>query len=115
MSDDDLKNVLHMKTVLSELKKLYPESELTIIDTSKGGYKKTDIKESTYNNQAPGMASSVMSFTSFNNMASRLFPANDKDVDPVANTNRLYTDYLTKQSKEWTKDIKKKTSVGRKK
>ena len=116
MSDDDLKNVLHMKTVLSELKKLYPESELTIIDTSKGGYKKTDIKESTYNIEAPGMASSVMSFTSFNNMASRLFPANDKDIDPVANTHRLYTDYLTKQSKEWTKDIKKKTSpVGRKK
>jgi hypothetical protein len=116
MSDDDMKNVLHMTTVLSELREMYPGAEFTMIDTSKGGYQKKDIVESTHTTQAPGMASSIMPFTSFNNMASRLFPANDKDVDPVANTHRLYTDYLTKQSKEWTKDIKKKTSpVGRKK
>jgi hypothetical protein len=122
MSDDDLKNVLHMTTVLSELKKMYPDAEFTMFDTSKGGYQKKDIvgyiepsfdetegqlskKESTHTTQAPGMASSVMSFTSFNNMSSRLFPANTKDNDPVANTQRMATDYITKQSKEWTKGI----------
>jgi hypothetical protein len=93
-----------MKTVLSELKQMYPEGEFTSIDTSKGGYVKT-VVEATHAIQAPGMASSVMSFTSFNNMASRLFPANTKDNDPVANTHRMATDYITKQSKEWTKGI----------
>ena len=110
MSDDDMKNVLHMTTVLSELKKMYPEAEFTMIDTSKGGYQKTDIlpviqSESTHTTQAPGMASSIMPFTSFNNMASRLFPANTQDNDPVANSHRMATDYITKQSKEWTKRI----------
>jgi hypothetical protein len=46
-----------------------------------------------------------MPFTSFNNMASRLFPANTQDNDPVANSHRMATDYITKQSKEWTKRI----------
>lgn len=105
MSDDDLKNVLHMKTVLSDLKQMYPEGEFASIDTSKGGYVKKMI-ESTHSIQAPGMQSSVMSFTSFNNMASRLFPSNTKDNDPVANTHRMATDYITKQSKEWTKGIR---------
>jgi hypothetical protein len=54
------------------------------------------------------MASSVMSFTSFNNIASRLFPSNTADNDPVAHTQRMATDYITKQSKDWTKDVKKK-------
>jgi hypothetical protein len=62
------------------------------------------------------MASSVMSFSSFNNQAARLSPSNVSDNDPVANTHRMATDYISKQSKEWTKDIKKKaSSVGRKK
>jgi hypothetical protein len=39
-------------------------------------------------------------------MASRLFPSNTKDNDPVANTHRMATDYITKQSKEWTKGIR---------
>ena len=46
MSDDDMKNVMHMKTVLSELREMYPEGEFTVIDTSKGGYVKTDLTES---------------------------------------------------------------------
>ena len=62
------------------------------------------------------MAGSVMSFSSFNNMASRLSPSNTTDNDPVANTHRMATDYISKQTKEWTKDIKKKSSsVKRKK
>jgi hypothetical protein len=48
-------------------------------------------------------------------MANRLFPSNTKDNDPVANTHRLATDFISKQSKEWTKDIKKKPLVRGKK
>lgn len=115
-SDDDLKNSLHIKSVLSEIKDMYPEGEFTNIYTGKGEYRKEDIVvESTHSIQAPGMQGSVMSFTKYNNMAARLFPANDKDNDPVANTNRLYTDYITSQSKEWTKDLKKPSVHRRKK
>lgn len=102
-SDDDLKNHLHIKSVISEIKDMYPEGEFTSIYTGKGEYK----KESTDTTQAPGMQSSVMPFTMYNNMASRLFPGNDKANDPVSNTNKLYTDYITNQSKDWTKDLKK--------
>lgn len=43
MSDDDMGNLLHMKTVLSELKQMYPDSKFSLIDTSGGGYLKTII------------------------------------------------------------------------
>jgi hypothetical protein len=44
MSDDDIGNVLHIKTVLSELIKMYPNSKFTLFDTSNGGYVKTIIE-----------------------------------------------------------------------
>lgn len=120
VSDDDRKNYLHLTSVLSELKKIYPEGEFTGIFTGGGQYQKNDISderklESTHTTQAPGMASSVMSFTSFNNMASRLFPSNTQDNDPVANTHRMATDYITKQSKEWTKNIRSRRKKKQKK
>jgi len=44
MSDDDMGNLLHMKTVLSELKSMYPDGKFSLIDTSGGGYSKTIIE-----------------------------------------------------------------------
>lgn len=44
MSDDDIGNIMHIKTVLSELIKMYPTSKFTLFDTSNGGYIKTSIK-----------------------------------------------------------------------
>jgi hypothetical protein len=130
-SDDDPKNVEHVRTMFKERSALSHDFEhelklslhKTTDRTKKGGEitkfrqgEEVPVSEATNSIQAPGMASSVMSFTQYNNMASRLFPGNNKDNDPVANTHRLATDYITKQSKEWTKDIKKKPShVGRKK
>ena len=128
-SDDDPKNVEHVRKVFKEKSALSNDFEhelkLSLHKTTdrsiKGGEitkfrQGAEISEATHSIQAPGMASSVMSFSSFNNMASRLFPSNVKDNDPVANTHRMATDYISKQSKEWTKDVKKKPShVGRKK
>jgi hypothetical protein len=130
-SDDDPKNVDHVRTMFKEKSALSHdfghELKLSLHKTTdrtiKGGEitkfrqgEEVPVAEATDSIQAPGMASSVMSFTQYNNIASRLFPGNNKDNDPVANTHRLATDYIAKQSKEWTKDIKKKTShVGRKK
>lgn len=119
-SDDDPKNVEHVRVMFKEKSALAHdfghELKLSLYKTTdrtkKGGESTKfrqgeEVSESTHTTQAPGMASSVMSFTQYNNMASRLFPGNTKDNDPVANTHRLATDFISKQSKEWTKGVKK--------
>jgi hypothetical protein len=128
-SDDDPKNVEHVRVMFKEKSALSHdfghELKLSLHKTTdrtlKGGeitkFRKGEeiqVSEATDSVQAPGMASSVMSFTQYNNMASRLFPGNNKDNDPVANSHRLATDYITKQTKEWTKDLKKKSHEGKK-
>jgi hypothetical protein len=115
-SDDDIKNVKHVEELFDNLhnerfqniyKVVVKGTKDPLNITKKVKFFETDTvkNEATHSTQAPGMASSVMSFTQYNNMASRLFPSNVKDNDPVANTHRLATDYLSKQSKEWTKDL----------
>jgi hypothetical protein len=128
-SDDDPKNVEHVRVMFKEKSALSHDFEhelkLSLHKTTdrkiKGGeitkFRKGEeipVEEANDSIQAPGMASSVMSFTQYNNMASRLFPGNNKDNDPVANSHRLATDYITKQTKEWTKDLKKKSHEGKK-
>ena len=83
-----------MKSVLSELKKLYPDSELTLFDTSGGGYKKTDITESS--NQATGMESSIIPFSQYNSIQSRLFPSSDDSKDPIKLSHNLAVDHIQK-------------------
>lgn len=114
-SDDDVKNVKHVEELFDNLhnerfqniyKVVVKGTKDPLNITKKVKFFETDTtNEATDSIQAPGMASSVMSFTQYNNMASRLFPGNQKDNDPVANTHRLATDYINKQSKEWTKNL----------
>lgn len=106
MSDDDMKNVMHMKSVLSELKKLYPESELTLFDTSGGGYKKTDITESS--NQSTGMESSIIPFSQYNSIQSRLFPSNDDSKDPTKLSHNLAVDHIQKNINPIVKKSRRK-------
>jgi hypothetical protein len=123
-SDDDIKNVKHVEELFDNLhnerfQNIYKLVVKGTKDPSNITKKVTFLEpekqnEATDSIQAPGMASSIMSFTQYNNMASRLFPGNNQDNDPVANTHRMATDYLTKQSKEWTKDLKKKSHDGKK-
>ncbi len=95
MSDDDVKNVMHMRSVLSDLQKIYPESELTVFDTSKGGYIKTDVKESS--TQATGMESSIIPFSQFGGIQSKLFPSNDMGNDPSSVSHNLAVDHINKK------------------
>jgi hypothetical protein len=120
-SDDDPKNVDHVRKYFKEKSSLSDnlshELKLSLHKTTdrniKGGeitkFRKGEEKsnELTVSTQAPGMASSIMSFSSFNNQGSRLFPSNIGDNDPVAHTHRMATDYISKKSKEWTEDFKK--------
>jgi hypothetical protein len=119
-SDDDPKNVEHVRIMFKEKSALSHdfdhELKLSLYKTTdrskKGGEVSKfrsgeEIKEATDSIQAPGMASSVMSFTQYNNLASRLFPSNTKDNDPVANTHRLATDFIHNKSKEWTSKLRR--------
>jgi hypothetical protein len=40
MSDDDIRNVLHVEKVFKELKEIYPDTIFRLYDTSKRGYSK---------------------------------------------------------------------------
>lgn len=128
-SDDDPKNVEHVRVMFKEKSALIHafehELKLSLYKTTdrniKGGeitkFRQGEEKsnEATDSIQAPGMASSIMSFSSFNNQGSRLFPSNVGDNDPVAHTHRMATDYISKQSKEWTKGFKKSLTSRKKK
>jgi len=127
-SDDDPKNVDHVRKYFKEKSALSNdlshELKLSLHKTTdrriKGGeitkFRQGEEKyEATDSIQAPGMASSVMSFSSFNNQGSRLFPSNVSDNDPVAHTHRMATDYISKKSKEWTEDFKKSLKSRKKK
>lgn len=126
-SDDDPKNVDHVrkyfkeKSALSNVFKhdLHLSLHKTTDRNIKGGeitkFKKGEerLKESNISTQSPGMASSIMPFSSFNNQASRLFPSTGND--PVANTHKMATNYISKKTDEWTKDsIGKKCNCKRK-
>jgi hypothetical protein len=73
MSDDDIRNVIHVEKVFKELKELYPDTIFRLYDTSKRGYTKKVIEsrikkyvDFIKESQSPGLESSILPFTSFN-------------------------------------------------
>ena len=110
MSDDDIRNVLHVEQVFKELLKIYPDTIFRLYDTSNRGYKKMVvesrvkryvdfIKETS--EQAPGLESSILPFTQFGNMTGHLYPQgpDQRQVD-FANEFKRKTKYLSKTSKD---------------
>ena len=120
MSDDDIKNVLHIEKVFKELRKIYPDTLFRLYDTSDKGYKKINIEESLrikkYANfvkesdqQTPGLQSSILQYTQFGNMTGRLNPTEqDQRQDDYANQFKRQTKYLAKTSKDILGKRKKK-------
>jgi len=118
-SDDDPKNVEHVRTYFKEKSAL--SNELMPHDVKLNLYKTTDRSksggertrffageeeafEAAGSSIAPGMGSSVMAFSQFNNMSDRMFTNNmehDKSM-------RLGSNQLAKMSKEYVKPNKKK-------
>jgi hypothetical protein len=85
-SDDDPKNVEHVKKFFNEKSALdwgniklnvYKTTDRTIRGGERTKYRGGEVSESS--NQAWGMESSVLPFTKFNNMTQRLYP-NSKDA-----------------------------------
>jgi len=111
-SDDDPKNVEHVRKYFKEKSALSNELQphkvkLNLYKTSDrsiSGGERTKFHEAADSTIAPGMASSVMPYTQFNNMNDRMF-TNNQEYDKSM---RLGTKQLAKMSKEIVKPISKK-------
>lgn len=115
-SDDDIRNVKHVEDLIDNINNedfsnIY---QYVIKNTKdpKNITKKVKILSET-SNQSPGLESSVMPFTQFNNMTDKLYPKGPENrQDDYANQLRRQTEYLAKTSKEI---LKKRKRVKRKK
>jgi len=112
-SDDDSKNIEHVRKFFKEKSSLENEFDhklkLSLFKTSnrniKGG-EVTKFHEAADSLVAAGMASSVMPFAQYNNI-SNLFD-NGANNDPIATRNIKITREIAKKTKDWIKPSDKK-------
>lgn len=114
-SDDDLKNVKHIEDLVDNLHhEQFPNIVEFVVKGTKDPEnitKKVLSREEPVtetSQQTPGLESSVLPFTQFNNMTNKLYPSGSLNrQDDFANQFRRQVDYLSKNSKEMRKDIKR--------
>jgi hypothetical protein len=114
-SDDDLGNVKHIEDLIDNLKnEQFPNIVEFVVKGTKDPEnitKKVLSREEPVtetSQQTPGLESSVLPFTQFNNMTNKLYPSGPLNrQDDFANQFRRQVDYLSKNSKEMRKEIKK--------
>jgi hypothetical protein len=111
-SDDDSGNVKHIEDLIDNLNhERFPNIIQYVVkgtkDPSNISKKVRSVTETSH--QAPGLESSVLPFTSFNNMTNRLYPKSlEGRQDDFTNQFRRQTEYLAKISKDLKKTRKKK-------
>jgi hypothetical protein len=110
-SDDDSKNVRHMEDLIDNINhEEFPNIIHYVVKGTKDPSmitKKTKTLTET-SHQTPGLESSVMAFTQFNNMTNRLYPKGmEGRQDDYLNEFRRKTEFLAKNSKEILKKKKK--------
>jgi hypothetical protein len=110
-SDDDIKNVKHIEDLIDNLNhEQFPNIIHYVVkgtkDPSMITKKVKTLTETSH--QTPGLESSVMAFTQFNNMTNRLYPKGmDGRQDDYLNEFRRKTEFIAKNSKEILKKKKK--------
>jgi hypothetical protein len=108
-SDDDIGNYKHISELVDKItNEQFPYITKYVVKYTKDPDnidKKIRLNETS--NQAPGMESSVMPFTQFNNMTNRLYPSGANRQDDFFNQIRRQGDYLAKTSEELFKDENK--------
>lgn len=103
-SDDDIKNVKHIEDLIDNLNhEKFPNIIQYVVkgtkDPSNITKKVRSVTETSH--QAPGLESSVLPFTTFNNMTNKLYPKGEEGrQDDYANQRRRQSEYLAKTSKE---------------
>ncbi len=112
-SDDDLKNVKHIENLIDNLhNEMFPHIVEFVVKGTKNPLditKKVRRMNITESSQAPGLESSVLPYTQFNNMTNKLYPSGPLNrQDDYQNQTRRQTEYLSKTSKEILGKGKKK-------
>ena len=115
-SDDDLGNVKHIEDLIDNLhNEQFPNIVEFVVKgtkdpeniTKKVLSREEQLTETSH--QTPGLENSVLPFTQFGNMTGRLNPTDSKTrQDDFYNQFKRQVDYLSKNSKEVTKDMKKR-------
>lgn len=104
-SDDDLKNVKHIEDLVDNINhEEFPNIIKYVVKGTKDPESMTKKVRSISENQAPGLQSSIMPFTQFNNMSNRMF-TDPKEYDKEMEKG---TEQLAKMSKEYINPISKK-------
>jgi hypothetical protein len=109
-SDDDLGNVKHIEDLIDNLNhEQFPNIIKYVVKGTKDPQNITkkvrDIEQFTETAQTPGLESSVMPFTQFNNMTNRLYPKGPEGrQDDYQNQSRRQSEFLAKNSKEVLSD-----------
>lgn len=102
-SDDDIKNVKHIEDLIDNLNhERFPNIKEYIVKGTKYPDAITKkIRKIGENNNVPGLESSVLPFTQFNNMTNKLYPSGESTrQDDFANKSRRERNYLLKTSDE---------------
>lgn len=109
-SDDDLGNVKHIEDLIDNLNhEQFPNIIRYVVKGTKDPENITkkvrDIEQFSETAQTPGLESSIMPFTQFNNMTNRLYPKGpDGRQDDYQNQSRRQSEFLAKNSKEVLSD-----------
>lgn len=118
-SDDDPENIKSVADLIDNItnEKFSKIKKWVLKSTENPKNIKTKTKEMYETaDQAPGLESSVLPFTTYANMTNRLYPKGPHNrQDDYQNQFRRQVNYLTKTSDEIFKDDKKKKSLKRKK
>ncbi len=117
-SDDDKGNVEHVRTYFKEKSALFNtlaqhDVKFNLYDTTdrniKGGvrdkFHPETIEESNGSNQAPGMASSIMPYTQFNNMADKYFPSDTAGIGRGNHELKRAVKHIGKFEENWRGEI----------
>lgn len=112
-SDDDLGNVKHIEDLIDNLHhEKFPNIVEYVVKGTKDPEnitKKVRTMVSETSHQAPGLESSVLPFTTFNNMTNKLYPKGEEGrQDDYANQRRRQSEYLAKTSEEILGDKSKR-------
>jgi hypothetical protein len=119
-SDDDVKNVKHIENLIDSIhNEQFPHIIKYVVKGTKDKENITKkVKEVEFNensHQAPGMASSIMPFTQFNNITNRLYPSGPYNrQDDIANKKNREADFLANMSNDILKEDKKKKKTKKK-
>ena len=112
-SDDDTKNIKHIKELIDSLKsEEFQNLYKYVIKLTKDSDNIIKSVKIFNESSTPGLESSILSFTQFNNMTNKLYPSDEKTrQDDYTNQIRRQTEYLAKLSKDLLPSKKKKKKI----